>query len=267
VEVLIVIAIIVVLYALLLQVMSLGQRRTAHSVYCTYNLKQIILAINAHASMGKTNPGPSKGAPESREEFLPTGCVGPGKIAEERLSWMVTILPYLEADSVYQTFQLDKGFGENLQASRTRIKDYLCPNLPSGNKNNFNTTYFAMAGIGSGAPSQPAGAPGNGFMGYDRLTTLGMIKDGTSTTIAIMETRSNMGPWAQGGSSNLRGFDPTDLPLFGDQRPLGGHTGGMYTAWADCSVRFLRSQVNPKILSAAITIDGGESVDHIQLDQ
>lgn len=266
VEVLIVIAIVVVLIFLFLP-MRRNIRDAANRMTCMNNLKQILLAIQAHASMENANTGPSKGAPESREEFLPTGCIGPGKIAEERLSWMVTILPYLEADSVYQTFQRDKGFAENLQASKTRMRCYICPTVPDGEENDFKNPYIAMAGIGSGAPSQPAGSPGNGFMGYDRLTTLGMIKDGTAATIAIMETRSNMGPWAQGGPSNLRGFDPTDLPIIGDKRQFGGHTSGMNAAWADGSVRFVTSKADPKILAAMITIDGGETVDFEQLDR
>ena len=98
-------------------------------------------------------------------------------------------------------------------------------------------------------------------MGYDRLTSLAMIKDGTSNTIALMETRSGLGPWARGGSSTLRGFDPADVPLHGDQRPFGGHQGGMNAAMADGSVRFIRSSIDPKKLAAAITIAGGEPVD------
>ncbi|WP_238602529.1 DUF1559 domain-containing protein [Fimbriiglobus ruber] len=64
-----------------------------------------------------------------------------------------------------------------------------------------------------------------------------------------------------GGSSNLRGFDPTDLPLYSDQRPFAGHTGGTQAALADGSVRFIRSELEPTKLAAAITIDGGEPFD------
>jgi len=123
------------------------------------------------------------------------------------------------------------------------------------------TDYVAMSGIGHDAAKQPAGAAGNGFMGYDRLTSMTMIKDGTSNTIALMETRFGLGSWARGGASTLRGFDPADVPLHGDQRPFGGHSGGMLAAMADGSVRFLPSSIDPKKLAAAITIDGGELVD------
>jgi prepilin-type processing-associated H-X9-DG protein len=120
------------------------------------------------------------------------------------------------------------------------------------------TNYVAMSGIGLDAATQPAGASGNGFMGYDRLTSWSLIKDGTSNTIALMETRSGLGPWARGGSSTLRGFDPEDVPLHGDGRPFGGHPKGMNAAMADGSLRFISSSIDPSILAAAITIDGGE---------
>jgi prepilin-type processing-associated H-X9-DG protein len=118
-----------------------------------------------------------------------------------------------------------------------------------------------MAGVGGDAPGRPAGAPGVGFMGYGRATSPAAIKDGTSNTVALVETRSGLGPWARGGNSTLRGFDPADLPLHGDGRPFGGHAAGMNAAMADGSVRFLRASLDPHNLAAAITIAGGESVN------
>src|SRR5262249_31725375 len=111
-------------------------------------------------------------------------------------------------------------------------------------------------GIGLDAAERPMGADGNGFMGYDRLTTAKMITDGTSNTVALMETRQGLGPWARGGSSTLRGFDP-DAPLW---EAFGGHPGGTSTAMADCSVRFLRASTDPNKLAAAITIAGNEQI-------
>ena len=122
------------------------------------------------------------------------------------------------------------------------------------------THYIALAGIGHGAAGQPAGAKGNGFMGYDRLTSIAMIEDGSSNTIALMETRSNVGPWARGGVSTLRGFDPT-IALDGDHPLFGGHAGGLNVGMADGSVRFISSSIDPSKLAGAITIAGGESVD------
>src|SRR5204862_2946474 len=141
--------------------------------------------------------------------------------------------------------------------SQTRIKMFTCPASKEATEgNNVVTNYVAMSGIGHDAAWRPAGAAGNGFMGYDRQTSFAMITDGTSNTIALMETRSGLGPWARGGPSNLRGFDPADVPIFGDQRPFGGHPNGMNAAMADGSVRFINAGIDPIKLAAAITIDG-----------
>lgn len=88
-----------------------------------------------------------------------------------------------------------------------------------------------------------------------------MIEDGAANTIALMETRIGLGSWARGGASTLRGFDPADVPLHGDNRPFGGHSAGMNAAMADGSVRFLRTSIDAKKLAAAITIAGGEPFD------
>jgi len=138
---------------------------------------------------------------------------------------------------------------------------FVCPASKEAATADAVTHYVAMSGIGHDAAEQPAGAAGNGFMGYDRLTSMAMIEDGASNTIALMETRVGLGPWARGGTSTLRGFDPADVPLYGDNRPFGGHPAGMQAAMADGSVRFIRSSIDPKRLADAITIAGGEPFD------
>jgi hypothetical protein len=174
---------------------------------------------------------------------------------------MVALLPYLEQDSLYRQFDLKNGFAGNLPAAETRIEAFLCPASQEAATADAVTHYVAMAGIGPDAANRPAGAAGNGFMGYDRRTSFSMIEDGTANTIALMETRVGLGPWARGGSSTVRGFDPADVPPIGDNRPFGGHSVGMHAAMADGSVLFLRSSIDPKKLAAAITIAGGERVD------
>ena len=175
---------------------------------------------------------------------------------------MVPLLPYVEQGSVYQQIDIKKGYSTNLPAVQARIKTFLCPAGERAKDTAEGLThYVAMAGIGLDAAIRPAGAPGNGFIGYDRLTSSSMIKDGASNTIAVMETCSGLGPWARGGSSNVRGFDPADLPFSGDQRPFGGHTGGMNVAMADGSVHFIGSSIDASVLAALITIDGGERID------
>jgi prepilin-type processing-associated H-X9-DG protein len=231
---------------------------------CQNNLKQLILALHTYSdTTGKPVVLPSTGQPGApTAQLFPPGCFGPGTTPEDRLSWMVPLLPYVEQDPLFKQFDAEKGYAGNLAASQTRIRTFVCPASKEATEN-VGTTYVAMAGVGHDAAGRPAGAAGNGFMGYDRPTSITMIadRDGTSHTIALMETRSGLGPWARGGASSLRGFDPDDVPLHGDGRPFGGHERGMNAAMADGSVRFIGSSVEPKKMAAAITIAGGEAFD------
>lgn len=257
VELLVVLAIIGILVALMLPA-TRRVRGTAARTQCINNLKQVMLGLHSFQSMSTSD--------STAVRMLPPGCMGPGTTPEERLSWMVALLPYVDHSALYKQFDLEKGYGGNLSAVQAAVATYLCPaskeaesSAPAGSA--AVTHYVAMAGIGQRAASQPAGAAGNGFMGYDRLTSLDMIQDGTSNTIALMETRVKLGPWARGGTSTLRGFDPTDVPLLGDGRPFGGHEQSINAAMADGSVRSIYSSIDPKKLAAAITIAGGEPIN------
>jgi hypothetical protein len=256
---LVVIAIIGIVIALLLPAVRQARVAPAH-IQCKSNFKQLMLAMHTFESTGRPAPYPATGHPDSPAEHLfPPGCFGPGMTPEERLSWMAALVPYLEAGC---SLQLDpeKGYAANFPAAQTSIETFLCPASKEATIDPV-TNYVAMSGIGPDAAWQPPGAAGNGFMGYDRLTSAAMIKDGTSNTIALMETRVGLGPWARGGASTLRGFDPADVPVQGDNRPFGGHSAGMNGTMADGSVRFLSSSIDARSLAAAITIAGGEPVD------
>jgi len=207
-ELLVVIAIIAILIGLLLPAVR-RVREPAERIACANNLKQLVLAFHNYEATSKSDVFESTGRSNATAlQMLPPGCIGPGRTPEERLSWMVALLPYVEQDTLYRQIDLEKGYAGNLPAVQTRLKLFLCPASKDATTADAVTHYVAMSGIGLDAATQPAGAPGNGFMGYDRLTSLSMIKDGTSNTIALMETRSGLGPWARGGSSTLRGFDP-----------------------------------------------------------
>lgn len=258
-EVLVVIAIIGILIGLCLPAVR-RVREPAARAKCQNNLKQLIEAFHSfEANSGRPVSHPSTSNPgASTERHFPTGCLGAGTTAEERLSWMVALLPYLEQSSLYEQFDINKGYAGNLKAAGTTIKVFFCTAGQETTPGSAVTHYVAMSGLGRDAAGRPAGAAGNGFMGYERLTSFEMIKDGTMNTIALMETRVGLGPWARGGASNLRGFDPANVSLYGNGLPFGAHDKVTFAAMADGSVRYVSKSIDPNRLAAAITIAGAE---------
>ena len=251
-ELLVVLAIIAIMIGLLLPAVR-TVRGANFRTQCANNFKCIMIGSNGYAD---THP-PSA---TSKGQF-PTGCSGPGATSVERLSWMVEILPYLEEQRIYQEFDLQAGYAANRPAAQTPIKRFICLNMNEDDFSKPITHYVAMSGIGRDTAEQAEHMLGNGFMGYDRLTMFRDITDGTSNTIAVMETRSRIGPWAQGGGSTLRGFEPTNVPIIGENRPFGGHESGMNVAMADGSVRFVISSIDPQIIAHAITIADNDPAD------
>ena len=61
--------------------------------------------------------------------------------------------------------------------------------------------------------------------------------------------------------STLRGFDTTAWTSAGENPSKSPHTGGFHVAFADGSVRFVVSSIDPKQIAAAVTIDGAETVN------
>jgi len=261
IKVLISIGIIVVLIGLFPPA-TRNVRGAVTRINCQNNMKQLLLGIDLYESTERSAEHTSPGfqVATARKTF-PTGCIGPGKVAEERLSWMVSILPFIEQTHLAQQFTVEKGFAGNAVPARTRRKIFICPASWNVTNEEPLTNYVAMAGIGRDAASRPAGEPGNGFMGFDRLTTLDMIEDGISNTVMLMETHRNVGLWARGGESTLRGFVSPELLLSPDKPPHRDHGKSTIMGMGDGSCRLTYPSINPATLAAAITIAGGEKVE------
>jgi hypothetical protein len=257
IEVLAVIAVVGLVVGMLLP----AQRRIRGSsdrMRCVNNLKIIMLGIHAYESTTPSTVSPGGGS--STDSIYPTGCMAGNGPPEERLSWMVAILPFIEENNLYEKLDLAAGTGGNQHHLKRRIGIYQCPSAGGLPGSESGTTYAAMSGVDFNSAHQPKGTVGNGFMGYSRITNEYDICDGSSNTIAILETNDRIAPWAHGGPATVQSLAPGMIHTDQPGRRFGRHSTTIPAAYADGTVRNVHARTEPAIFAAAVTIAGGESI-------
>lgn len=235
---------VAVVAALLLP--AVQQARTAaRRTQSKNNLKQLLLAMhNYHDAYGNFPVGTVK---ESAEEV------------DDRLSWIVSLLPFAEQAALYEQIDQKSGWKSEANVDWTGFNIQMLRNPAEANALEGATHYVGMAGIGEDAANLKVDDPGAGVFGYNRQTRLRDIKDGTSNTIAIMEASNDFGPWAQGGRSTIRSL--TEEPYINGPDGIGSPwVGGVQGALSDGSVRFISENIDPEVFKALMTISGGERI-------
>ena len=244
-------------------------RAYSQRMQCEYNLGRIGLfgmwtymepALVKDAPRGVNDPNRWKTLPP---DFQPAADLKfpPGTLAnaalppERRLSWQVVLLPYLDRDDVYASLDLTKAWDDeaNAGAAGKFVRVLACPSQ-FDKSHPALAHYIGMAGIGPDAARLPARDPRAGLFRYDGQTQVGDLQRGLSYTLTIMESTRHLGPWSAGGPPTLRGLDPADLPLLGSDGQFGGHPGGANAAFADGSVRFQNSNIDPRVLERLATL-------------
>jgi len=183
------------------------------------NMKQISLGMLAHSD---------------RTSKLPA--------ADQNLAWRVHVLPFIEQDSVYRQFELNRAWnqGKNQSLADTQIKTYQSvlddPPTPQ--------THYRVF-LGDGSAFDP------NLMRRAQFPTY--IQDGMSNTILMIDTAESV-PWPA----------PKEVVLQpGGQFPDFGHAkrNHILIAMCDGSVRALeKKQMDAAKIRALATATGGEAV-------
>lgn len=205
---------------------------------------------------------------EATHRRLPPGTILNAQLEpEQRLSWIVEILPYIEEAAVFQGIDRSQGWEapQNRTALESLITVLLNPGvaddpsltLPDGTEAGA-THYIGIAGLGEEGPTRPVNDPKAGMFGYNRATRIADVTDGLSNTVMISEASGDFGPWGAGGRSSIRAF--TREPYINGPDRIGGPYGGANMALGDGSVRFINPNIDPRVMEALSTIRGGEVI-------
>ena len=225
VELLVVITIIGILIMLLLPAVQ-AAREAARQAQCSNNLKQLSLACLTYESQHGYFPPSS---------YFVVGT-NPDKVRAHYQNWVIAILPFLEQQPLYDSFDLSQPIthSNNRNARGTELPAMKCP-TDLGHKVKFSSpdttgvegdnwargNYAANASLGFNFtyPTQNYPAAGTtsklsysryhrGVMGSNLSMGSSEIYDGTSNTILLAEIRVGLGAhdrrgvWALGGAAS-----------------------------------------------------------------
>lgn len=207
-------------------------RQAARRAQATNNLKMIGLAFhNYHDVFGR----------------FPTSTFD--KDGKPLLSWRVHILPYVEAQGLYQQFHLDEPWDSehNKKLIAQMPPVYRTPDFIDAER----TIYLAATGPQAvfpegkdekGARLAVAFRKDNAEAAWARHVSFVNITDGTSNTIMVVEADPEAAVvWTQ----------PDDL-AFDPQQPQAGLGGlrktGFNSLFCDGSVHFIKAEIEPEIL-------------------
>jgi hypothetical protein len=214
-----------VMAALLLPAVQAG-REAARRMQSQNNMKMIGLALHSYHA--------------AHASFPPAYTTG--KDGKPLLSWRVHILPYLDQDALYKQFHLDEPWdSEHNKALVTQMPPFY-GRPGSAVASEGKTNYLTVRGEKTIFPG-------------DKGVTLAEIGDGSANTVMTVEVPdAGAVVWTK----------PDDFQ-YREENPLNGLTGlwagGFHAGFADGSVRFLSSSIEPKSLVALFTRNGGEPID------
>ncbi|TWT76418.1 hypothetical protein CA13_69120 [Planctomycetes bacterium CA13] len=212
-----------VLVALLLPAVQ-ASREAARRMSASNGLKQIGLALHNHHSAYRS---------------LPDRAIRDAD-GKPLLSWRVAILPFLEANELYDQFHLDEPWDS--PHNRTLIplmpKTFVDPSAPLAP----GMTVFQL----------PVGT--EVFFPEEGTRKFRDVIDGLSTTIMVIEAnRDQAVEWTKPQDVQVDLDNP--LPQFGNSHP-----GGCHVLFGDGAVKFISSSIDLGTIKAMLTYSGKEPI-------
>ncbi len=221
-------------------------RHAAASAQCTNHLRSLAMGIeNYHES--------SSSFPTAAEE-------SPDLPPEKRLSWIVSIIPFIEANQIYNKMDHKKSWDadENRFAGFVQVKFLECPGYSGFPTSTMTQTcYVGIAGIGVDAINLPLEDRRAGFFGYERIFKREDIKKYAGSILMLAETSQVEGSWTAAGLPTTHGLIPDGSPYLGVSGQFGGnHRNSVNIAFADGSVRPIEQTIDPKVWESMATLSG-----------
>jgi len=265
VELLAVVAILTVLLGLVLPAVQRA-RETARRTACGNNVRQSAFAVCGYTAARRRFPAGCDQVPVHPD--LPSGTLH---------AWSSVVLPFLEETGLVG--RIDHGrfwnaAGGNDVASRSRVSVYACPSalLDHIGKADYGGVSGAwMLGV-DGVPFTGSAGLSNGMLvPRDAAThplTAAAVTDGLGCTLLLAEATDRGPPPSaepdpddpSGRWATMNCFAQAAAFVNADASDIRGpHPGGAEAAFADGRVAFLNEQMDPAVLAAICTRNGGES--------
>lgn len=156
-------------------------------------------------------------------------------------SWQAMILPFLDQLYLYRQIHFNEPWNAsvNQKVFKQKIPEYLNPKT----KAKISPEGYALSHyVGNELVLKP-----NIRMKFEE------IQDGTSNTILAIETGENFKPWGDPAALT----NPANIISPKKNSPT---TGGYYILLCDGRVRYVSEEIDPEILKALSTPDGGEEI-------
>jgi len=200
-----------------------------------------------------------------RQTSFPRAAIGGDLLPPEtRLSWISELLPYLGYPEWSKGLQPGYSWNapQNQPVTQRFLPEVTNPLLGATQHvpGYYDTHLVGVTGVGPDSGNLPPSSPRAGLFNFRQSIKREDVKDGLSNTLALLPVEDQLGPWAAGGRATARGL--TKPPYvkgpdgFGSALP-----DGMLAVMADGSVRFIRRDVDPRVLEQLATIAGGEAVN------